>query len=106
MKAVSSYINDIDLNKNKIHIVFGVVSDKEIGAILNLLPKDAKYYFCAAAIPRAMNAKELQKKASEHGLKGTVYASVAKALKAAKKNSSQKDLIFIGGSTFTVAEII
>ena len=86
--------------------MFGVVSDKEINGILTLMPKDATYYFCGAAIPRAMNAKELQKKASEHGLKGTVYASVAKALKAAKKNSSQKDLIFIGGSTFTVAEII
>ncbi|MBS1765108.1 MAG: bifunctional folylpolyglutamate synthase/dihydrofolate synthase [Bacteroidetes bacterium] len=89
-----------------LHIVLGMVSDKDIEAILGQFPKKATYYFCNAKIPRAMPAKDLKNKAVGYNLQGEEFASVRKALNAAKKNASNKDMIFIGGSTFTVAEII
>ena len=89
-----------------LHFVFGVVADKNQDAVLQLLPKDAVYYFTKANIPRAMNEKELAQKASEFGLKGTSYPSVIEAFNAAKLNADKNDLIFAGGSTFVVAEIL
>jgi dihydrofolate synthase/folylpolyglutamate synthase len=91
---------------NNLHIIFGVVNDKSIDDILQLLPKNAEYYFCQANIPRALDAKLLKEKALFFQLKGHHYSSVSLALKAAKNNADNKDLIFIGGSTFTVAEIL
>jgi dihydrofolate synthase / folylpolyglutamate synthase len=91
---------------NHLHFVLGMVSDKDISNILSLLPKDARYYFCKAQIPRALGAEDLKKQASEHKLQGEVYGSVKDALEAAKKNASDKDLVFVGGSTFTVAEAV
>ncbi|MBK6285762.1 MAG: hypothetical protein IPF54_26590 [Draconibacterium sp.] len=73
---------------------------------MQLLPKDAVYYFTKANIPRAMNEKELAQKASDFGLKGTSYPSVIEAFNAAKLNAVKNDLIFVGGSTFVVAEIL
>jgi dihydrofolate synthase/folylpolyglutamate synthase len=90
----------------QLHILFGMVNDKDIDPILNLLPKKAKYYFCAAQLPRALDATILSQKANSHGLKGRVYASVHKAMQAAKKAAGKKDLIFVGGSTFVVAEAL
>ena len=104
LKKVFRQINS--LKKNNLHIVFGVVADKEIDTILSNLPAKATYYFCAAKIPRAMPVSELQNNAQKHGISGTVFASVQMALKAAKRNAKSNDLIFIGGSTFTVAEIL
>lgn len=90
----------------KLHFVIGVVNDKDISKILKVLPAKAIYYFCKAELPRALNEKELEVQAKKAGLKGKSYASVYDALKAAKKNVTKEDLIFIGGSTFTVAEVV
>jgi dihydrofolate synthase/folylpolyglutamate synthase len=89
-----------------LHFVFGVVSDKNHDAILQLLPKDAVYYCTKADIPRAMDEKELAQKAYDFGLTGTSYPSVIEAFNAAKLNAGKNDLIFVGGSTFVVAEIL
>jgi dihydrofolate synthase/folylpolyglutamate synthase len=90
----------------KLHIVLGVVNDKDLSKILHLFPSKALYYFCKADLPRALDAKLLQEKAMEHSLKGKVYSSVNEALKAAEKAASKEDLVFVGGSTFTVAEVL
>ena len=90
----------------QLHIVFGTVDDKNLDIILPYLPKNAKYYFCNANIVRAMNAEDLKQKAAKHQLKGRIFASVREALKCAKVNANPKDLIFIGGSTFVVAEVV
>lgn len=90
----------------QLHFVLGMVSDKDITTVLNLLPKDAIYYFCKAQIPRAMEAEELMEKAATVGLKGKVYGSVAEALRVAGENANDNDLVFVGGSTFTVAEVV
>lgn len=91
---------------DQLHFVLGMVNDKDISKILQLLPKNAAYYFCKAQIPRALNAEELAAQAVTAGLKGDTYSSVAEALIAAKKNAKPHDLVFVGGSTFTVAEVV
>ena len=93
-------------NFEELHIVFGVVNDKSIDGILKLLPKKAQYYFCQAQIPRAMHVDLLFTKAQEHQLTGNCFKSVADAFKSARSVAKENDLIFIGGSTFVVAEII
>ena len=90
----------------QLHIVLGVVNDKDLQHILPLLPQKATYYFCKADIPRGLDAHILQSEAAKYHLKGEVYTSIAQALKTAKQHASKKDLIFVGGSTFTVAEVI
>jgi dihydrofolate synthase/folylpolyglutamate synthase len=89
----------------KLWMVIGMVNDKDISKVLDLLPLEASYIFCQASIPRAMDADELASKASEKGLKGQVIPKVMDAIEFARKNASPDDLIFIGGSTFVVAEI-
>ncbi len=91
---------------NRLHIVLGMVNDKDITSVLNLLPANAEYYFCRANIPRALDATELAKQATALGLKGKSFFTVAEALQAARKNAKEDDLIFIGGSTFVVAEAL
>ncbi len=90
----------------KLHFVLGMVSDKDISSVLKLLPVDAIYYFCKANIPRALNAGELANQAKPFNLEGKVYETVKEALSAAKQNAAKDDLIFIGGSNFTVAEVV
>ena len=90
----------------QLHIVLGVVKEKDFSKILPFFPKEAKYYFCAANIPRSLDAKSLQLKASQNGLIGETYASVDEAVNAAKTVSKKEDLIYIGGSTFVVAEAL
>lgn len=90
---------------SKLHWVIGVVKDKDVSTILNLLPKDASYYFCQASLPRALPAKELYERATSIGLNGVVVDNVNEAINAARKNSSPDDLILVAGSTFVVAEI-
>ncbi|MES2591628.1 MAG: folylpolyglutamate synthase/dihydrofolate synthase family protein [Bacteroidota bacterium] len=90
----------------QLHFVLGVVNDKDISTILSLLPKDAHYYFCQANIPRALKVEELALQAKAIGLSGEICGSVENALIAAKKNAQTADLVFIGGSTFTVAEVV
>jgi dihydrofolate synthase/folylpolyglutamate synthase len=89
----------------KLWMVIGMVNDKDISKVLDLLPKEATYIFCQANIPRAMDANELERKGNEKGLIGQVIPKVMDALEFARKNASPDDLIFIGGSTFVVAEI-
>jgi dihydrofolate synthase/folylpolyglutamate synthase len=91
---------------NKLHFVLGVVNDKEIEDILKLLPEKAVYYFTKANIPRALDENVLQGKAKSFGLKGNTFPTVREALQAARDNSSNNDMIFIGGSTFVVAEVL
>lgn len=90
----------------KWHIVLGMVGDKDQSEVLKLLPKNASYYFCAAQIPRAMKAENLQLQASIHNLIGNHYKSVINALSDAKKISQSKDLILIAGSVYVIAEVI
>ncbi|MEQ9426871.1 MAG: folylpolyglutamate synthase/dihydrofolate synthase family protein [Cyclobacteriaceae bacterium] len=90
---------------NRLHFVYGTVNDKKIDDILTLLPKSAHYYFTQAKIPRALDASELAEKASNFGLKGESYPDVNQAIASAKSNANNNDMIFIGGSTFIVAEI-
>ncbi|NLB92277.1 MAG: hypothetical protein GX792_02520 [Bacteroidales bacterium] len=82
------------------------MKDKNHKKLIQLLPADAEYYFTKADIPRAMEENELADFAAEYGLKGTVYSSVLKAFDAARENAGVNDMIFIGGSTFVVAEIL
>ncbi len=91
---------------DKLHIVLGVVNDKQLERILPLFPKKANYYFCEPNIPRALKAELLCKKAAEFGLEGKTYSSVQKAYEEALKCASVKDLIYVGGSTFVVAEVL
>ncbi|WP_375577796.1 folylpolyglutamate synthase/dihydrofolate synthase family protein [Marivirga tractuosa] len=90
---------------DQLHFVFATVNDKKLDGVLELLPKNAKYYFTQANIPRALDANELRDTASQYDLKGNSYPTVAEAFENAQKNASDKDLIFVGGSTFAVAEI-
>jgi dihydrofolate synthase/folylpolyglutamate synthase len=90
---------------SKLWMVIGMVNDKDISKVLDLLPKEANYIFCQASIPRAMDAHELARKGNEKGLIGQVIPTVSEALEFARKNASPDDLIFVGGSTFVVAEI-
>ncbi|MBX2927688.1 MAG: bifunctional folylpolyglutamate synthase/dihydrofolate synthase [Saprospiraceae bacterium] len=90
----------------RLHIVFGMVKDKDIAAILRLLPKTATYYFCKADIPRGLAVEDLRRQAAEAGLHGKAYSSVKNALRAAKRVADKEDLIFVGGSIFVVAEVI
>jgi dihydrofolate synthase/folylpolyglutamate synthase len=91
---------------HQLHFVLGMVNDKDISTILSLLPKEARYYFCQAAIPRALKADDLATQAKKVGLIGEICGSVTNALILAKKNAQIADLVFIGGSTFTVAEVV
>ncbi|NDJ00123.1 bifunctional folylpolyglutamate synthase/dihydrofolate synthase [Flavobacterium sp. LaA7.5] len=89
-----------------LRIVFGVVNDKDLSNILPLLPKQARYYFCKPDVPRGLPAEILQGEANAFGLQGKVCPSVADAYQAALSDSGKNDFIYIGGSTFVVAEIL
>ncbi|MBO5854822.1 MAG: bifunctional folylpolyglutamate synthase/dihydrofolate synthase [Bacteroidales bacterium] len=90
----------------KLHFVLSVVNDKDIEGILELLPKNAEYYYCKADIPRGLDTNILAEKASNCGLKGKVYNSVKEAYASACANANDGDLVFVGGSNFTVAEVV
>jgi dihydrofolate synthase/folylpolyglutamate synthase len=83
-----------------------MVNDKDIGSLIEFFPKGAKYYFCKPNIPRGLEATQLAEVFIENGFSGCVYLSVNEALIAAKQSASQDDVIYVGGSTFVVAEII
>lgn len=95
-----------ELKKGQLHMVFGVVADKDLDMVLPLLPKKAHYYFCKPNLVRGLDATILKEKAALFGLKGETYTSCKKAYHAAIKHASPKDAIYIGGSTFVVGEII
>lgn len=95
-----------DMSFRKLHFVLGCVNDKDINGILQLLPQYAEYYFCKADIPRGLDANILASKAFEAGLRGNVYESVQQAYNSALNNAHFDDVVFVGGSNFTVAEVI
>lgn len=90
----------------RLHLVLGTVSDKDIGRMLALLPKEAVYYFSKADIPRGLEAEALQEKAQTHGLHGEAYPSVQAALAAARQAARENDLVLVTGSAFVVAEVV
>ena len=94
------------LKYQKLHFVYGAVNDKDFDRILSLLPKDAKYYFCKPNIQRGLSAENLQRKAKKHQLLGNAFNSVDDAICRAKENQKREDVLFIGGSTFVVAEAL
>ena len=95
-----------DTPHRDLHLVFGVVGDKDLETVLPLLPKKAKYYFCEPSISRALPVGILKEKASFYQLNGVEYGSVKMALQAAERNANENDLIYVGGSTFVVAEVV
>jgi len=100
-------LGDIQIIKKKhLHIVIGMVNDKDISKLIACFPTDATYYFCKADIPRGMPAEELLERASKLDLQGNTYESVADAFEAAKSAATARDMIFVGGSTFVVAEVV
>jgi dihydrofolate synthase/folylpolyglutamate synthase len=100
-------LNQIKKHKfKKLHIVLGAVNDKDLATILPLFPKNAKYYFCKPNVSRGLDAEVLHAKATEFGLKGEVFISVSMAYKNALDQADENDFIYIGGSTFVVAEIV
>jgi dihydrofolate synthase / folylpolyglutamate synthase len=104
--GVSEVLRQISLQQfNRLFMIWGMVRDKDVSHILSLLPKDAIYYFCQAKIPRALDAKTLQGEATKFGLTGEAVADVNEARKKALSRATAEDFIFIGGSTYVVAEI-
>jgi len=89
-----------------LHIVFGIVSDKDASKVLSLLPAKAKYYFTKADIPRALDPDQLREQAMAYGLEGKVFHKSIEAVDAARSSSKPDDMIFIGGSTFVVGEVL
>lgn len=94
------------LDYKYLHIVLGMAKDKDQSKILQLLPQGALYYFCKPDVPRGLEAHLLAAKAAEFGLKGEVYDSVNEALRSATEDATSEDLIFVGGSSFVVAEVV
>ena len=94
------------VNCDQLHIVFGVVDDKKLDTILHLLPKNATYYFCKPNVVRGLDEEKLKQKASQYSLVGQTYSSVNEAYKKSLTAAAKNDLIFVGGSTFVVAEVL
>lgn len=90
----------------RLHFVIGMVNDKDIDSVLGILPKDAEYYFTQASVQRALSAESLAIKAGKVGLKGVVITDVKEAYRKARQNATKDDLIFVGGSTFVVADLL
>ena len=90
----------------KLHIVLGFVNDKDVRSVLKIFPKNAHYYFVRPSIPRGMDAGTLEELAQEQGLKGKKYKSVQQGLKKALKKADASDMVYVGGSTFVVAEVV
>ena len=90
----------------RLHIVIGMVNDKDVCGVLALLPREATYYFTQASVKRALPAGQLARLAAEAGLQGTCYPDVPSAVRAAQKESLPEDFIFVGGSSFIVADLL
>ena len=106
-EGIQEVLNNINtLPYKTLHFVIGLVNDKDITKILEMLPVDAIYYFCKPGIPRGLAANNLKLQAEGFGLHGKVYSSVKGALQSAQNNAGSYDLVFVGGSTFVVAEVV
>ena len=104
ISQIVEQLNNLDYNV--LRIVIGFVSDKDITHILELLPRSATYYFTNASVKRALPAPELLKLATEKGLNGKCYSSVTDAYNQALCDANIDDIVFIGGSTFIVADLL
>ncbi len=104
IKAVIKQLEE--LNFSQLHFVLGLVNDKDVFSILTLLPNKATYYFCKPDIPRGMDEEELTRSGFKAGLNGKSYNSVTQAYHSAINNAGINDLVFVGGSTFVVSEVI
>ncbi|MGI4022314.1 MAG: bifunctional folylpolyglutamate synthase/dihydrofolate synthase [Janthinobacterium lividum] len=106
-EGISEVLQNIAATPHQqLHFILGIVNDKDSSKILSLLPKHAAYYFCKPAIPRGLSAKILKEQAQTYNLLGDYFPTVKEALAAAKNNAREDDLIFAGGSTFVVAELV
>lgn len=99
-------VQQLALVKVPLHIVFGMVNDKDISGVLSMLPKDATYYFCQASVKRALPHDEIRCKASDYGLQGNSYPTVSEAYEAALAHAEKSDFIYVGGSSFVVADLL
>ena len=105
--GIRQLVNQIELSDyRQLYIIIGMVKDKEIDKVLELLPKEAEYYFTKAQIPRALNENILQQRAIAMGLPGDAYPDVNTALKSALSKASKDDLILVCGSVFVVGEVL
>lgn len=89
-----------------LHILFGMVNDKDVSGVLLLLPREARYYFTAASVPRALPAEELRHLATGYGLRGEAFPDLATALASAREQAQPEDVIFVGGSNFLIADLL
>jgi dihydrofolate synthase/folylpolyglutamate synthase len=106
-EGIAEVLKNIDaVNYKQLHFVIGMVNDKDISKVLSMLPQNATYYFCRPDIPRGLEAESIKQQAEGFGLHGEVYPSAKAALIAAQKAAGTNDLVFAGGSTFVVAEVI
>ena len=105
-EGLNTTLNAIRKKHSRVHFVLGFANDKPLDEILGLFPEEALYFFAKPAVPRGLDAGKLEQKASEHGLRGKAYRSVRSALAAAKKTAAPGDLIYVGGSSFVVAEVV
>ncbi len=92
--------------KSSLRIVFGMVNDKDISGVLQMMPQHATYYFCQASVQRALPCTEIQRQAAQYGLKGNAYDTVEAACDAALADADKSDFIYIGGSSFVVADLL
>ena len=90
----------------QLHFVWGMVNDKDVKHTLQMMPKESNYYFCRPDVPRGLEVEQLVSAAKEIGLKFIPFPSVAEALEAAKGLAKRDDIIYVGGSTFVVAEVV
>ncbi len=95
-----------NIKYDRLHIVLGVVDDKNLDIILPLFPRKASYYFCKPDVPRGLTASLLSENGARFELQGSIFDSVRMAYKTALKNASKHDVIYVGGSTFVVAEVL
>ena len=105
--GLSSVMSQLaSLNASVLHLVIGIVNDKNLKSLIPLFPENAKYYFCEADTKRALPVEDLESNFAEHNRRGSSYSSVLEAYAAAKVNAEKNDIIYIGGSTFVVAEVL
>ena len=104
--GVEYIVSQLNKQNRRLHIVIGMVSDKDVNKVLSILPRNATYYFTKASVKRALDEHELAEKAKTHKLVGDTYQDVESAFKAAMHSADENDMIFVGGSTFIVADFL
>ena len=106
VKQLKQEADNVRQAGGKLRIVFGMVNDKDISGVLSMMPQEAIYYFCQASVQRALPHREIKIKAAEYGMRGRSYTTVNKAYQAALRESKQEDFIYVGGSSFVVADLL